>query len=226
MMTVMGSEIAMRTTTVLCAMGIVVVVLGAASWAQDGWGGMPMVNRATTAAEGAMRGMADVVRSAGAAVMMNSAAAVNVENARAQRIDNRLNATRSEIESRRLKREYRESRRRPRPSTEQIYRLAAEAAPRPLDASQFDPIIGQFTWPTALMMDEFSEQREVIERLFWEKSAAAGRLNVRQMNEVRSATQEMRDLLHVHHRDIHPQLVGRSVGFLRQVDRTATEAGL
>ena len=50
-------------------------------------------HHASTAAEGAARGMADVVRSAGAANLMNSEAAINIEDARSKYIDNRMQAT-------------------------------------------------------------------------------------------------------------------------------------
>lgn len=190
------------------------------------WGGMPMVNRASTAAESAMRGMADTVRASGAAAMMNSAAARNVEAARSQNIDNRLKATQTDIQIRQMKREYRDSRRRPRPTSEQLYRLAKEASPRPLNASQFDPISGRIWWPTALLLEEFDEYREIIDELFDIKADASGRLSLRQITTVHNTTREMRELMREFRNEIPPQLYSGSLAFLRQMDHAATVAGM
>ncbi len=108
---------------------------------------------------------------------------MNVEAARSQNIDNRLKGTEANIQIRCMKREYRDSKRRPRPTSEQIHRLAKEATPRALNPGQYNPITGQITWPTALMLDEFEEYRETLDDLFWEKSVASGTLSLRQINQ-------------------------------------------
>ncbi len=184
------------------------------------------MNRASTAAESSMRGIADTVRASGAAAMMNSAAARNVEAARSQHIDNRLKATQTDIEIRQLRREYRESTRRPRPTSEQLHRLAKEATPKPLSANQFDPISGRIWWPTALMLEEFDDQREILDDLFLDKAEASGRLGLRQITTVHATTREMRELMRTHQNDIPPQLYSRSLTFLKQMDRAATVAGM
>ena len=158
--------------------------------------------------------------------MMNSAAAMNVEAARSQNIDNRLKGTEANIQIRRMKREYRDSKRRPRPTSEQIFRLAKEATPRALGPGQYNPITGEITWPTALMLDEFAEYRETLDDLFWEKADASGTLNLRQINQAHSTTQEMRDLLRAKINDMPPQIFTQSSAFLRQLDHAATQAGL
>lgn len=190
------------------------------------WGGMPVINRASTAAESSMRGIADTVRASGAAAMMNSAAARNVEAARSQHIDNRLKATQTDIQVRQLKREYRESRRGPRPTSEQLHRLAKEATPKPLSTNQYDPISGRIWWPTALMLEEFDAHREIIDDLFEEKADASGRLGLRQITTVHSTTRAMREVMRDHRNEIPPQLYSGSLTFLKQMDRAATVAGM
>jgi len=125
---------------------------------------------ASTAAEGAQRGFADVVRSAGAANLMNSAAAKNYEDARKKYIENRLQATETFFEMRRVNEESRDAKR-PRPlSTEQYVRLARQQAPARLSVSQFDPLSGTINWPGVLRDEKFKGDREAIERLFKERS--------------------------------------------------------
>ncbi len=130
-----------------------------------GWGG-----HASTAEEGVQRGFADVVRSAGAANLMNSAAAQNWEAARKQYIENRLQATDTFFEMRRVNAEARDAKR-PRPlSTEQYVRLARQQAPARLSVSQFDPLSGTISWPGLLRADQFKAERETIEKLFKERA--------------------------------------------------------
>src|SRR4029453_17208717 len=105
-----------------------------------GFGGGTAYGHASTEAEGIQRGFADVVRSAGAANLMNSEAAKNYEDARKKYIENRLQATETFFDMRRVNQQSR-SPERPRPlSTEQYVRLARQQAPTRLSVSQFDPL--------------------------------------------------------------------------------------
>jgi len=125
---------------------------------------------ASTAAEGAQRGFADVVRSAGAANLMNSAAAKNYEDARKKYIENRLQATETFFEMRRVNDEARDAKR-PRPlATEQYVRLARQQAPARLSVSQFDPLSGTINWPAVLRDNRFKAEREAIDKLFQERA--------------------------------------------------------
>jgi hypothetical protein len=134
-----------------------------AQWWGDGY-------HSSTVEEGVQRGFADVVRSAGAANLMNSMASKNFEDARQKYIENRLQSTETFFEMRRVNREARDANR-PRPlSTEQYVRLARLQAPDRLSVSQLDPLTGQITWPSVLMIDAFQENRETIERLFRERA--------------------------------------------------------
>ena len=115
-----------------------------------GYGGGYGYGHASTEAEGVQRGFADVVRSAGAANLMNSAAAKNYEDARKKYIENRLQATETYFEMRRVNEESRDAKR-PRPlSTEQYVRLARQQAPERLSVSQLDPLSGTIDWPAVL----------------------------------------------------------------------------
>lgn len=151
-----------------------------------GWGG-----HASTEAEGVQRGFADVVRSAGAANLMNSAAARNWESARKQYIENRLQATETFFEMRQVNAEARAAKR-PRPlSTEQYVRLARLQAPSRLSVSQFDPTSGTIGWPGLLRGDQFKAERETIEKLFKERATGVDS----NASEIDAAIQALSDKL-------------------------------
>jgi hypothetical protein len=148
---------------------ITILAIGSVANAQW-WGGG---YHASTVEEGVQRGFADVVRSAGAANLMNSMATKNLEDARQKYIENRLQSTETFFEMRRVNREARDANR-PRPlSMEQYVRLARMQAPDRLSVSQLDPLTGQITWPSVLMIDAFKEDREKIEGLFRERASGA-----------------------------------------------------
>lgn len=147
-----------------------VTILAIGSVANAQWGDG---YHSSTVEEGVQRGFADVVRSAGAANLMNSMATRNLEEARQKYIENRLQSTETFFEMRRVNREARDANR-PRPlSTEQYVRLARMQAPDRLSVSQLDPLTGQITWPSVMMIDAFKEDRETIERLFRERASGA-----------------------------------------------------
>ena len=124
----------------------------------------------STYEEGVQRGFADIVRSAGAANLMNSEAAKNYEDARRKYIENRRQATETYFEMRRVNQESRAALR-PRPlSTEQYVRLARQQAPERLSVSQLDPLSGTIGWPRVLMSESYKEDRELLQTLFKERA--------------------------------------------------------
>lgn len=128
------------------------------------WGGG--YGHASTVEEGFQRGMADVIRSRGAANLLNSAAAGNWEDARTKYIQNRQLATQTYFEMQRMNKQYREEKRGPRPSSEDLYRYAKERAPDRLSPSELDPLTASINWPTVLRGESFEEDRKKMEELF------------------------------------------------------------
>jgi hypothetical protein len=117
------------------------------------------------------RGYADVVRSYGMANLLNSQAMNQVEQARKQYIENQVKATQAYFELRRYVAEARHAEQ-PMPlSMEQYVRLAREAAPAPLTATQLDPLTGVVNWPKPLMLPEFAGFRQRIDQLFQQRAA-------------------------------------------------------
>ncbi len=128
--------------------------------------GQVVYNNASTAGESYARGMADMVRSAGSANLLNSEAAINYEAARAANFENRLLYTNSYFENKRMNKEYRAAARRPPATQEQLFRYSQERMPKRLAPSELDPFTGSIAWPLLLEQDEYAEARRRLEESF------------------------------------------------------------
>lgn len=156
------------------------------------WGGG--YSRASTAQESAARGMADVIRSSGAANLMNSEAAKNLEDARKKNIENRLQWTETYFQMKQVNEQARAAKRRPAPSVEQLVRRSREQLPARLTPRQLDPVTGEIQWPEPFGSAEFESYRQQIEQLFAIR-AAEGVLDPEQLLQVRQLTQQMLGVL-------------------------------
>jgi len=203
----------MRFSPVLSVLGILCMAVSA--HAQWGWG---RAYRPATAAESYQRGFADVVRSAGAANVMNSAAMINVEDARSKNIENRQKATETYFEMKRINREYREQTKRPRPTSEQLFRLAKEAAPGRPDPTELDPVTGEIAWPAALTKDQYEEHRSSLETLFAQRAQSSNQLNLEQSEEIREHIRAMQGKLKAEITDIPPQAFTQANAFLKRLE--------
>ena len=156
----------MRTTIFAT---LVVLGLSPAAFGQyyDGWGGR---YHSSTEIEGAQRGFADFIRSAGAANLMNAEATSKYEDARKKYLENRLQATQTYFDMRRLNAEARRSERSLPLSLEAYQRLARQQAPDRLSVSQLDPLTGTITWPAPLARADYQVEREELERLYRERA--------------------------------------------------------
>lgn len=163
-----------------------------------------MDNRASTPAEGYARGMADMTRAAGQANLMNSAAAINAEEARSLELDNRLKATDTYFEMRRINREARDAERRPPPSSEVAFRRAQEVTPPELSATQLDRVTGQIEWPMLLMQDRYAQTRVELERLFEIRSEEGGSIGMDTYQEILAACNRLKAELKANIRDYPP----------------------
>ncbi len=137
----------------------------------DGYGnGYGPSYHSSTAEEGIQRGYADIVRSQGMANLLNSQAAKEWEEARKEYIDNRLRATQTYFEMRRVNTEYRNATRPSPLSMESYVRLARQQAPDPLSTSQLDALSGAIGWPAALRKPEYDALRQQLDKLFQQRA--------------------------------------------------------
>ena len=135
-----GSRQSRGWTPVVMAAAVCVSFAGPAEAQWGGWGRMG--GYASTAGQAADYGMAQVIRSQGYANLQNSEAAKNYEDARSKYLDNRLKGTKTYFEMRRYNKEYRQAEEGPRPTSEQLFRLAKDATPKALTPTELDPVTG------------------------------------------------------------------------------------
>lgn len=131
---------------------------GGSGWSWDNPG-------ASTLEEGVMRGMASVISAKGDYNLATSAAAVNLTQAEKQYIQNRQDGTETYFAMRETNRAAREANRSPRLSTEQLVRIASQAAPKQLTAKDIDPVSGKVNWPRLLQDEGFSAERASLDKL-------------------------------------------------------------
>jgi hypothetical protein len=175
----------------------------------------------STAAEGAMRGMADVVRSQGEANLSNSAAAINYSIARQQEIDNYAHYTNTYFQMREANRQYRAAERGPRPSMEDLVRYAQMGKPQPLSPSEIDVVSGDISWPMLLRDDAFAQERKLVEAAFANRSASTA-MGFSDLMTVRKVTDTMLAQLKENVRDLPPNAYLEAKNFLESL---AYEAG-
>jgi hypothetical protein len=215
----------MRVLPVFCVVSLAVAGLRVFTEAQEYWGGYPENSGASTAAESAARGVADVVQAAGAANLMNSAAAKNYETARSQYIDNRLKGTKTYFEMKQYNKDYRDANKPARPTSEQLFRLAKDATPKALNADELDPVTGQIKWPEVLLAGDFTGCRKTLDTLYAQRANASGKINLDQYNEIRQSIRQMRDLLKGKLNDLPPQMFSEANAFIKKLEHAGQLAG-
>ena len=130
------------------------------------YGGYPTYHHASTAAEGRLRGMGDLVRSAGQANLDNSAAAINYSVAQRSQIENRNEWTNTYFEMRQANKAYRAAERGPRASMEDMVRYAQAGKPKRLSPGELDTITGGLSWPILLSSEKFADDRSELTAAF------------------------------------------------------------
>lgn len=172
----------MKTSIALIAIGV--ALSGSAAWAQYGMGRDRMVpyppsyspypyyyeEAGSTIYGDSMRGLGNVIRSAGQLALDTSAAAVNLTEARRYAIENSKLWTQTYFEMRRLNREYRAAERGPRPSMEKLIRYAQIGRPPRLSPSDLDHVTGEIFWPVLLRTDRLATYRTEIEAVFSQRA--------------------------------------------------------
>ncbi len=176
---------------------LAVVVAGLCAWcavapAQFVVGGWDSGYHASTAAEGAATGMANVIRSQGEYNLATSQAAINMEEAQRQDIDNRVKWTNAYFDMRRTNKAYQDSLKKPR-DPEAALRYAESQKPKRLTLSELG-VSGDIHWPETLPTDKCADQRRELEELFAER-AQNGSLSPQKVAQVQTATRTMLDEL-------------------------------
>jgi hypothetical protein len=181
-----------------------------------GGGGYGYYGGAQTPAGAALQGYSQVISAAGQYNLNTSAAAVNLTQAQSNELRNQVQGVETFWQMRNIGRAEREKERGPRLTPEQLARIAHDGAPRPLTASQMDPVSGVLFWPGALQDPSFEQQRTAIDECTarWVKYGA---LEFADQNRVRENVNAMFDDLKGRIASIPPQDYVASRSFLQSL---------
>ncbi|NQU21815.1 MAG: hypothetical protein HQ567_11080 [Candidatus Nealsonbacteria bacterium] len=199
--------------------GTPVAPTGGTTYVGGGYGGG---YHASTAAEGQLRGMGDLVRSKGEANLSNSAAAINYTVAQSNAIQNKAAYTETYFEMRRANKAYRAAEKGPKPTMEQLVRLAQDGAPKRLSPSELDTVTGSVNWPRALQADSFANQRTSLEAAFARRGTNSV-IGTKDYTLVRNETTAMLADLKKQVRDMPPQEYSNARKFLESLAYEATQ---
>jgi hypothetical protein len=188
-----------------------------------GWGGMGGVG--STAAGSSMTGMANVISAKGDYNLSTSAAAVNMTQAEKQNLENRQQYTKTYFEMRETNRQARAAEAGPRPTAEQLARMAKEYAPKPLSPSEMNSVTGKLNWPDVLQSDSFAGSRKQLESLLGSYSQM-GALNYSDKTKVRTVINGMAKQLKGMIRDIPGPDYTTSKSFLQSLMFTTCQTRL
>jgi hypothetical protein len=152
-------------------------------------------NSASTPAGSYARGMSDLIRSQGAKNLRDAQAAEEVEEARAKYMENRMQATENYFRMRSMNRAYREDERGPRPTSEELFRLAKLKAPDRLSPSEMDPISGEVNWPMVLRDEMFAPTRIKLDKMFAYWAEHGNQLSIDQYAEMQRSLEQLSAML-------------------------------
>jgi hypothetical protein len=144
-------------------------------------------HHASTVQEGWQRGRADLIRAQGQYNYNTALANVVAQQARAASIENDLRAAEAYHEKKEQWEYNRIRNARPRLTAEQHARINKSRAPKRLDPTQFDAVLGVIYWPETLERPEFEACRAEMDELFASRvpgSAGQGTENCREIEQV------------------------------------------
>jgi hypothetical protein len=172
-----------------------------------------------------MQGMASVISAQGNYNLATSAAAVNLTQAQKQDIQNRIAGTNAYFSLQETNRAATAAKRSPRLSEEQLVRIAAQAAPKPLDNSEVDPVSGQVNWPSVLQDNIFKKDRDEVEQLL-ARQTSLGRLGIAEHEQIGDAIERIAATLKAQINKIPTQDYIKAKNFLKSLMYGVTKTQL
>lgn len=126
--------------------------------------------RSSTFEQGVIEGIGNQARSFGEANYYNSLASINGQEAYARYLQNAERGTEAYFRIKQINHAAREAQRSPRFSYDQYAALAKKYAPEGLSEKEYDRTLGRLNWPAVLQGEEFSAEREALNRSFMVRS--------------------------------------------------------
>jgi hypothetical protein len=159
---------------------------------------------ARTRRESYAYGLSDVTRARSQANLTNAQALSTLSDVRRNEIQNNLDYTNMFFDRRRINAAYQESQRRPRATSEQLARFAAEGMPSRSSGSQIDSITGEISWPFVLQASEFDEYRKTIDELFKYRAVTGSVMGRDPYLQTRAATDDLMTAFRGQIRELRP----------------------
>ena len=170
---------------------------------------------ASTAAQGALEGMADVAAAAGSYNLNTAQANVYQQQANSMAISNHQQFANTYFQMRAQRDAY-EAQKHPTPTEEQLVALAQQGIPKSLPASSYDPVSATLKWPEMLQYPDFEADRKAIESLLKQKSQA-GSLGFQQSQQFASTIDNMAVILKRGITKVPPQKYMEAYDFLNRL---------
>src|SRR6185437_2411248 len=166
-----------------------------------------------TAASNYMYGMSSVIQSEGAYNLMTAQAAIAAQQAESQYLQNRLAATQTYFEMRKMNKQYRDEERAKPMSSESLAHYYEQMKPKRMTATQLDPVTGKINWPAPLQDEAYTSYREQLDELY------KLRAEHREFNykDVQSAAEGMQVEFKKHLDDFAPQDFENSTRFIESL---------
>jgi hypothetical protein len=149
---------------------------------------------ASTAAEGYLQGLSNVISAKGYYNLLSSQAAINFTEAWKNDIQNRELWVNAYFAMRKANRAARIDERGPMPSPGDMLKYAQIGKPKVLGPNHLDPASGKIYWPRALRIDQYAADRALLEELFV-KRARYGDISMDELMKVVDTTNRMLDRL-------------------------------
>lgn len=149
----------------------------------------------STYEEGVLRGLGAYARSVGQANLLNSQAAINLEEAEAKRLVNAEKRTETYFRLQQINAAARQANRPARLSQDEYVALAKRQAPDRLSAFDYDRALGRLNWPAALTSGDFAAEREMLDAVFASRTPADTGAGSEFHNVVRQLTSSLQSKL-------------------------------
>jgi hypothetical protein len=155
---------------------------------------LTIYRHASSPAESFARGIAAVLRARGDLDLNTARARAIAAEACRVETQNRLQRTEAAFQMRQANRRARTAERRPRPSHEDLIRLAQKGRPARLSPRELDDRTGEVTWPMLLEAAHYDRYRAALEGLFTAR-ASDGQIGPAAYLEIARLTSAMLELL-------------------------------
>ncbi|MBS0210451.1 MAG: hypothetical protein JSS27_16025 [Planctomycetes bacterium] len=172
---------------------------------RHGYRGYGGYGYATSPMQGMAYGAAAMTAAQGQANLANAQAAQAQQQAYQMALDNKLKATETYFEMRRVNREAQKAEHDARYPAQMYGSPSLAPKPVQLSATQLDPVTGSIAWTPLLMSPEYASYREPIDGFFRKRAEHLSTGGPSAISDLRRASSAMMDQLNKNINNIKPQ---------------------